>query len=337
MFSPDEAHLYEISQKPLLAFDENKDFNQQREAIREKFFACLGRMPQKVDLNPKIAYKDENEKFTEYRIIFDVEKHVQAVCILCIPKLGKEKYPLAIVLQGHSKGMHVSMGRKKYDDEVPGEGDRDIALQALERGYAALCLEQRGMGERRTDKVWNKKDNGQPRCLATALDAILLGRSLIGERCWDISRAIDLALTFPEIDGDKILCTGNSGGGTATYYAACFDERIKVALPSCAVCTFKDSITAMPHCSCNYVPGIAQYMDMGDMATLIAPRKLVVISGKDDDCFPIKGALEAFETIKKVYTAAGVPNNCIQTIGPYGHRYYKENTWEAFEQIEKNF
>ncbi len=337
MFSPDGAHLYEINAKPLLAFDENKDFESQKKAIKEKLMECLGRMPEKVDLNPRIAYKDEYEKFTEYRIVFDVEKQVEAVCLLCIPKLGKKKYPLTIVLQGHGTGMHIGMGRVKYPGDKPTEGDRNIAIQALERGYAALCLEQRGMGERRTDIVWNKNDNGATRCQSTALHAILLGRSLIGERCWDVSRAIDLALTFPEIDGEKIICTGNSGGGTATYYAACFDERITVAMPSCSFCTFKDSITMVPHCACNYVPGIAHYMDMGDMAAAIAPRKLIVINGKQDDVFLDRGVREAFETVKKIYASAGVPDNCILTTGDGGHRYYKDCAWGAFDKIVKDF
>ena len=58
---------------------------------------------------------------------------------------------------------------------------------------------------------------------------------------------------------------GNSGGGTATYYAACLDERISLAMPSCAVCSWDQSIAVKRHCACNYVPYIANYFDMGDM------------------------------------------------------------------------
>lgn len=121
------------------------------------------------------------------------------------------------------------------------------------------------------------------------MNALLVGRTMIGERCWDVSRAIDLALTYAAIDGQRILCTGNSGGGTTTYYAACMDDRIQVAMPSCAVCSFADSIAAMFHCQCNFIPGIAKYMDMGDMAAAIAPRKLIVINGKEDPIFPKQG------------------------------------------------
>ena len=54
--------------------------------------------------------------------------------------------------------------------------------------------------------------------------------------------AIDALVMFPQCDTDKILITGNSGGGTMSFYAACFDERIKLSVPSCAFCSYEDSI-----------------------------------------------------------------------------------------------
>ena len=337
MYSPDGAHIRELNQKPSLAFDKNKPFDTQKAAIKQKLTELLGRMPEKVPLNPVVEKTTEHEGFTEHRISFDVERDVRAVCILCIPKLCLKKYPLCIVVQGHGTGMHVSMGRKKYDSDTPEKGDRDNAMQALERGYAALCLEQRGMGERRTELIKDsqKDDGGKPRCQVTAMQALMLGRTLIGERVWDISRAIDLALTYPEIDGDKIMCTGNSGGGTSTFYAACMEPRIKVAMPSCSVCTFRHSLGIIKHCTCNFIPGIAQYMDMGDMAAAIAPRKLVIVNGREDNIFLHEGVLETFETVKDIYAAAGVPQNCALATGDEGHRYYKEKAWTAFDKLTK--
>ncbi len=333
MFSPDNGHAAILERKGLLAFDEDQDFTEQKQQITDKLRQLLGDQPERVPLNPTVEYEKDQGTYIERRIVFDVEKDVQAVCLFCIPKTENKKVPLVICVQGHSTGMHNSMGRNIYEGDHAGSGDRDNGLQALERGYAALCLEQRGMGERRTTMVWNEDDNGSPRCHATAMVAALVGRTLLGERCWDISRAIDLALTYPEIDADRIICTGNSGGGTATYYAACMDERIAVAMPSCAVCTFRDSIAAMPHCECNYVPGLGKYMDMGDMAAAIAPRKLIVIHGTKDPIFPDIGVRKAYEIIEKVYRAAGVPNNCALASGNGKHRYYKKEAWEAFDRI----
>lgn len=328
MYSPDEGHMHIINGKPLFAFDAEKDFAEQRTRIKRKLTELLGDRPESVKPNPVIEYKREYETYTEYRISFDVEPLVRAVCLFCLPRLGRDKYPLAVCLQGHTTGMEVSLGRIR-EDNPPRNRKGDIAIQAMAHGYAALCLEQRGMGERRTEKVENAEDHGAPRCHVTAMNALLAGRTMIGERCHDVSRAIDLALTCEKIDGEHIICTGNSGGGTTTYYAACMDERIKLAIPSCSVCTFKDSIAAMPHCQCNFIPGIAKYMDMGDMAIAIAPRKLIVAAGKNDPIFPEKGVREAFATIEKIYEAAGVPENCALIMGNGGHQYCGTEIWNS--------
>ena len=333
MYSPDGCHDLALKNRPSLAFDETKNFAAQRKALREKLLECLGDMPEKVDPEPEIEEITEHDTYTERRISFAVEEGVRAVGILCIPKLGRKKYPLAICVQGHNTGMYISLRRSKYKDDDPTDGDRDVAVQALERGCAAFCLDQRGMGERRTLRDGDTENNGYPRCMYTAMNALLVGRTLIGERCWDVSRAIDLALTYPEIDGEHILITGNSGGGTISFYAACFDERIGVSMPSCAVCTYKDSIGAMPHCTCNYLPGIAKYADMGDLAAVIAPRKLVLIHGVDDPIFPDKGVRETYGIIQKVYRAAGVPDGCALATGMGDHRYYKKEAWEGFEAV----
>ncbi|MBQ8196509.1 MAG: acetylxylan esterase [Clostridia bacterium] len=339
MYSPDGAHLKMLAKKPLMAYDETRDFATQKEEITAKLMELFGDMPDKI-VDPKMQIEQvvEGDDYTEYRFNFYTEEDVQAICRLRIPKVKKDKYPLVICLQGHGKGMHRSFGEIKYPDfgEGPEDGDRDVGNQAIERGYAALAIDQRGMGERRTmlDIDPNDADDGETRCRLTSNTALLLGRTIIGERCWDVSRALDVALAnWPVLDGDKIICTGNSGGGTATFYAAAFDKRIKVAMPCCSVCTWKHSIAAMIHCECNYIPGLGKYMDMGDIAAAIAPRKLIIINGRHDPIFLHEGVVETFETVKKIYKAAGVPDNCAMVTGEGGHRYYKDIAWAAFDKM----
>lgn len=329
-FSPDIAHERILSSQPLLAFDPSKDFSAQRERIRTKFLEVLGEMPEKSPPNVRIEYEKEYKDFSEKRIIFNAEKDVLAVCHLWIPKLNKEKYPLIVCLQGHTTGMHISMGRAKFlGDRRRIKGERDFAVQAIRQGYAALILEQRGFGERRTEKTRGKGTA----CHVTAMTALLIGRTIIGERVWDISGALDAVSRFESIDMEKVACVGNSGGGTAAYYAACFDDRIKAVMPSCSVCTYKDSIAARKHCVCNYIPNAAKYFDMGDLAMLTAPKKLIVVAGKKDKIFPSHGVSKAYETIQKVYKAAGCGENCRLVWGEKGHRFYARPAWEAFREM----
>ena len=103
-------------------------------------------------------------------------------------------------------------------------------------------MEQRNFGE------CGGKDNGETNCYNSSMAALLIGRTTIGERCWDISRGIDiLEKEFADIYSGYLICMGNSGGGTATFYASCLEDRINASMPSCAVCSFDDSIGAMRH------------------------------------------------------------------------------------------
>lgn len=349
-FSPDLDHEEILrTRKPLLSFNENNDYESWREKVKERLTDLLGMPEEKCDPRMQIEWEKDQGDFIEKRFIFYSEPQTKIPCHLWIPKKAKKPCPVVICLQGHSTGMHISMGRQIHEKDFKNPDgrfmDRDIAVQAIEQGYAALIMEQRGFGERISEKsaIFDKspefaqaiKDFWYSRtgCYHPSMVAILLGRTLIGERIWDISRAIDLLPNFHEIDTERIACTGNSGGGTATYYAACMEERIKIAMPCCSVCNFIESIGIMRHCSCNYIPRIAKYFDMGDISTLIAPRKLIMISGKQDIGFYIKGSYDAYATIEKIFKKAGVPDNCKLVVGEEGHRFYKDPSWDVFAKL----
>ena len=68
---------------------------------------------------------------------------------------------------------------------------------------------------------------------------------------------------------------------------------------------------------------------------MIAPKKLVVICGKDDDIFPIDGVKKTFEIIKNIYTAANAPENCALVIGDGGHRFYADDGWKTMKELLK--
>jgi dienelactone hydrolase len=167
------------------------------------------------------------------------------------------------------------------------------------------------------------------------MTALLSGRTLLGARVWDVMRLIDLLrVRFSDrCDTSKIYSMGNSGGGTATFYAAALDTRIAAAMPSCAFCTYADSIGGMYHCACNYVPRIRAYFDMAELAAMTAPRPLVIVSGAEDDIFPIAGAKAEFARLKEYYAAADAADKCVHVIGDAGHRFYADAAWPAFLKL----
>ncbi len=168
------------------------------------------------------------------------------------------------------------------------------------------------------------------------MQGLLLGRTPIGERVWDIERLRDGAMRNLAMDSSRIAITGNSGGGTVSLFASACDKRISVVVPSCYFCSFAGSIGSIYHCECNYVPGLLQLGEMWDVAGLIAPRPFGAIAGQNDAIFPIAEVHKAYQTLKQIYAVAGAPENCRLYVGDGGHRFYKAGAWPFIrEQFAK--
>ncbi|HSQ39658.1 MAG TPA: alpha/beta hydrolase family protein [Anaerolineales bacterium] len=218
--------------------------------------------------------------------------------------------PLPIVLTPHG---HGKAGKRTYaglwDSESERlsivEGERDVALQAVREGYVAIAPDMRAFASLRLQK--DIAANITSSCRDLQMRALLFGRTLIGERVWDIGRLIDYAATRPEVDVNRIVITGNSGGGTISLFAAACDSRITIAAPSSYFCTFEASIGSIHHCECNYVPGMMTVAEMYDVAGLIAPRPFLAVAGREDPIFPYAGVTEAFARLRHIYDIAGAP------------------------------
>lgn len=318
---------------PSMRYDGKEDFAKWQKKASEKLWELLGLSRiQKCEDDFLIESEEQKEGYRRIHFSFQSEKGYYVPCCALLPDDLKYPQKTIVCIQGHSRGMHISYGEPKFEGDVQSlsDGDRDFAIRALQEGYAAVCIEQRYMGR------CGQTSQGTPSCLSqgTVLPSLLIGRTAIGERVWDVMRLIDvIEKHFPMLDKEHIVCLGNSGGGTTTFYAACLEERIKCAVPSCSVCTFKDSIGAMQHCSCNYIPNIVNYFDMGDLGGLIAPRALVVVNGRKDEIFPDSGVREAYAIIQEVYRAAGVSNRCRMVTGEGGHRFYADVAWKEIHDL----
>lgn len=341
-YLPLEHHFKLIKENtPKLRWDGEEDFLTWQNRAKDKLYELLGIAeiePYACDTEIEIEFDRYAEDLDarEIRFRFMSEKGVAIPCHLCIPKSAEgKKLPIMITLQGHSTGMHVGLSRPKFPgdkQDLDIKWDRDYSKIALNEGFSVLALDQRGMGENGGNPV-----TGDPRCTQVAQRAMMLGRTLIGERVWDVSRCIDtLEKYFSDlVDLDKILLMGNSGGGTATTYTAIFEKRIKIAIPSCAVCDWEYSIGMMAHCACNHIPYIAKYFDMGDLVAMTAPTKEIVVSGKVDNGFLIDGAVNSVSIGRRGYEALGVSDNLIHVIGDGDHRFYAEISYPHIHKMTK--
>lgn len=309
---------------------EGENVSQWQERARAKLGELLGYPYLTPDSdNLQIEWtKTDDARFDETRFSFDSEPGYSVPCHLLLPKGKQGPLPLVICLQGHTTGMHISMGRPMYEPDAQYifDEEMDYAVQAVELGFAALCIEQRAFGE------CGGSESG-PQCHIPATQALLLGRTMVGERCWDVSRSIDIVEKyFPIADMSRIALIGISGGGTIALYAAAMETRIAASMPMCYLCGFQASIGEMWHCLCSHVSGIMKHFDMGDIAGLVAPRPQIVVNGSKDVIFPVESAREQAQIAQRAYDACGASDMFKFLVGEGGHRCFKDLSWPAFRE-----
>lgn len=337
--SPLDAHIPLMdATTPEFAYTPGTPVAAWQRRLRPRLARLLGfdKMPQ-GDGRPPLAIRslwrraDFRGLGSVEKIVFTAERGADVPAYVCLPANVQPPYSWAICLQGHSTGMHNSIAVDRADETTPieAEGDRDFALSALRQGFAALCIEQRGFGAR----IEHPEAAPNTDCYDMTMRALMLGRTAIGERVYDVDRGLDYLATRPDVDWQRVGVLGNSGGGTVTTYAAALLPRLRFAIPSCAVCTFRDSIMTIHHCSCNHVPGIYAVADMAEIAGLFAPRPMVVVAGSQDDIFPLRGVRRSYRDLRAIYRGADAERHCALVVGDGGHRFFADAAWAALRRM----
>jgi dienelactone hydrolase len=211
---------------------------------------------------------------------------------MLLPKNALRPLPVVVAFHGHGYGVKdiVGLWEDGNERDTPDGYHKDFGVALCRRGFAVACPEISCFGERQSDFSHLNTTIGQEvpgTCDHTARLAFHLGGSVVGLRAFDAIRLIDYLETRSDLDSSRLGAMGISGGGMHTFFSAALDERIKACVISGYFSTFKDSILAMHHCACNFVPGLAQFGEMVDIVGLVAPRPLLIEAGTYDPIFPL--------------------------------------------------
>ena len=321
-------------------YDRFKNKTRWRRILRNQIHNLLGDIPHnRISLEYDTLWTKETQFGSIQKIVYTSEPGADIPAYLCLPKNGKAPYPIFICLQGHTSGMHNSIGLdlETESERIEIDGDRDFALECLKRNIAAFCIEGRDFGYLKETRISvnayisNIVEKRKDSCYDTAARAFMIGRTLVGERLYDVDRGIDFLHTRNDIDPTRIGAVGMSAGGMLVIYAMALLDRIQFAMPAGHFCSFKESLLSNHHCGCCYVPGIYKSADMPDIAGLFAPKPVVIVTGKEDPSKPIDAVVRSFNKLKRIYADAGAENNCRLVIGDGGHRFYAELAWQEMQ------
>jgi dienelactone hydrolase len=291
--------------------------------LRAKLTSLLGGFPDRTPLRFQTLEARDFPTYRREKFVFESRPGLGVLGYLLTPSGKKAPHATVVCVPGHGRGVDDIVGIDESGNHRSKKPfyEYDFAIQVVEHGMAAVAIEPMAFGCRR-DARNKEKGLTQSACQPSAGAALLLGETMIGWRVWDVMRTIDWIETRPELDAKRIGCLGISGGGTCTQFSSALDLRIKAAFVSGYLNTFRDSIMSVSHCIDNYVPGILNWAENYDVASLIAPRFFFSEGGTRDPIFPVHATKEAFAKVKRVYEVFGVPAHAQQEIFEGVHEFH---------------
>ncbi len=301
-------HFMRLSEEiePSLGWNakDREEHRRWRGKFKGKLKHLMGYSPVHIPLSVVWKGKIETPHFTRHKIYVQSEENYWVPAYYFVPKKIEGKVPAIVCLHGHS-GVLPYIGEGNPQEKGKSrEYELDFSVFFARNGYVTIVPVQRGWNETRKDV-----DPRETGCYRMTMDSFLLGMTPVGLRCHDASVLIDFLSTQVFVDTSRIGVAGLSGGGMVGLFWAAIEDRIKAAMIAGYYCSFKKSIYSIFHCICNCVPGIMRYGEMSDIAALIAPRPLLIISGIKDSIFPIKATRKAYKQLEQVYKLLGAGKN----------------------------
>ncbi len=85
-----------------------------------------------------------------------------------------------------------------------------------------------------------------------------------------------------------------------------------------------------------HIVGLYRYLDLPDLAALIAPRSILVINGSKDSLFPPEGVKAAFAKIEQCFRKAGAPERQRCRLYEAPHQFNVQMQTDAWEWLERS-
>lgn len=132
-----------------------------------------------------------------------------------------------------------------------------------------------------------------------AWTALVLGSPLIGQRVWDILRALDYLESRSDVDASQIRILGNGSAGLAALMATALDERVRSILINRTLATYLSVVDSEGYALALdwFVPGILQHFDIPDIAAAIYPRPVWIANAVDAE-----GTILPESAVREIYS-----------------------------------
>ncbi|MCX8064727.1 MAG: acetylxylan esterase [Candidatus Hydrogenedentes bacterium] len=284
-------------------FDSLSFWEEFADRLRRTISVGCGLFPEreKCPLNPHIFDRYEGDGFTVEKVYFESEPGFYVTGNLYKPSIPG-KHPGVLCPHGH-----WSKGRLEHSERasVPA---RCITLARM--GCVVFSYDMVGYNDsQQLPHNWGSNK------------LKLWGLHPCSVQLWNSIRALDFLQTLPEVDPEKIACTGASGGGTQTFLLCAVDSRVKVSAPVNMI-----SCSMQGGCICENAPLIRIFASNMEIGSLMAPRPMILISATGDWTWATPRV--EFPAIRSVYELYSEEKN-IETVQFQAEHNYNKDSREA--------
>src|SRR5262245_59956472 len=285
------------------------DAEKRKTLARAKILELIGGLPDyDGPLNARVTGRVSGDSIVIEKVIFESLPGLFVTANLYRPD-RQGRYPAVLFPLGHWDEGKVAA--------------QLTAANLAAKGFVVLAFDPLGQGERQ-----QAYDRRLGRSLAggsviqhfmNGATSLLIGQSFARYRIWDAKRALDYLLSRPEVDPEKVGCTGCSGGGTITTYISALDPRIKVAAPACYMNSFRVLFKGSVGDSEQSLPNfLSSGLDQADYVELFAPKPWLIASTLEDFFTP-EGARLVYEEARRWYQIYGAEEKVRWVVGPGQH------------------
>ena len=296
-----------------------RDFDAWKQAAREKVFECMFTPPPAPSngFEAKVLYEEQREGYKARKLEIRLSRYYTVPAYLLIPD-GKGPFPAVNVLHDH--GAHLFIGKEKVIRPLACEdsvviNDAEAWLSNYEGQYFGDYLASHGFVVFATDApMWGERGQKEgPRrdkYDMIAGNMMMYGIDLSAYMTYDDIRATDFLASLPEVDPQRIGCTGWSMGAYRTWMLSALSDRIKAGAAVCWMVTTDEQLTFRYKRTenggfANCLPGLRRWLDYPHIASIACPKPMLFINGSQDKLFPVVGEKKAFAIMHDVWESQG--------------------------------
>ncbi len=227
--------------------------------------AGLWPTPAKTPINAAIFGKIDRGDHTIEKVYFESYPGFYVTGNLYRPKNAHGKIPAVLCPHGH-----WTYGRLENQQLNSGPAR---AASFARQGYVAFSYDMVGYND--SSAISHRFAAGHRENIVDRES--LWSVNLLGLQLWNSIRSIDFLLTLPEVDPERVACTGESGGGTQTFLLAAIDDRVKLSAPVNMI-----SFLMQGGDVCENAPNLRIDTNNVEIASLMAPRPMMMVSATGD-------------------------------------------------------